>query len=99
MAMRAIRASHATRIEPPRRGFVPPEQSADITCAPSTAATALQPRGCPDDYGAGISAFACVPMHSVEDAMFDLIIHGGQVVTPQGVGQWDVAVVGEKIVS
>jgi dihydropyrimidinase len=31
--------------------------------------------------------------------MFDLIIHGGQVVTPQGVGQWDVAVVGEKIVS
>ena len=29
--------------------------------------------------------------------MFDLIIHGGQVVTPQGVGQWDVAVVGEKI--
>ena len=31
--------------------------------------------------------------------MFDLIIRGGQVVTPQGVGQWDVAVVGEKIVS
>ena len=31
--------------------------------------------------------------------MFDLIVRGGQVVTPQGVGRWDVAVQGEKIVS
>ena len=31
--------------------------------------------------------------------MFDVIVRGGQVVTPQGVGQWDVAIQGEKIVS
>ena len=30
--------------------------------------------------------------------MLDLLIRGGQVVTPTGVGQWDVAVQGEKIV-
>ncbi len=29
--------------------------------------------------------------------MLDLIIRGGQVVTPMGVGEWDVAVQGEKI--
>lgn len=29
--------------------------------------------------------------------MFDLVIQGGQVVTPHGVGEWDVAVQGEKI--
>jgi dihydropyrimidinase len=29
--------------------------------------------------------------------MFDLIIRGGQVVTPGGVGMWDVAISGEKI--
>jgi len=29
--------------------------------------------------------------------MYDLIIRGGQVVTPGGVGNWDVAIVGEKI--
>ncbi|HUG38321.1 MAG TPA: amidohydrolase family protein [Candidatus Limnocylindrales bacterium] len=31
--------------------------------------------------------------------MFDLVIRGGDVVTPQGVGKWDVAVQGERIVS
>ena len=31
--------------------------------------------------------------------MLDLIIRGGQVVTPWGVGNWDVAVQGEKIVA
>lgn len=31
--------------------------------------------------------------------MVDIIIHGGQVVTPAGVGNWDVAVQGEKIVA
>ena len=31
--------------------------------------------------------------------MLDLIIRGGQVVTPSGVGNWDVAVQGEKIVA
>ncbi|HEV3112249.1 MAG TPA: amidohydrolase family protein [Candidatus Binataceae bacterium] len=30
--------------------------------------------------------------------MYDLIIRGGQVVTPGGVGNWDVAIAGEKIV-
>ena len=29
--------------------------------------------------------------------MLDLIIRGGQVVTPMGVGEWDVAVQGERI--
>ena len=31
--------------------------------------------------------------------MVDLLIRGGQVVTPSGVGNWDIAVDGEKIVS
>ena len=31
--------------------------------------------------------------------MLDLLIRGGQVVTPSGVGNWDVAVQGEKIVA
>ena len=31
--------------------------------------------------------------------MLDLIIKGGQVVTPMGVGEWDVAIQGEKIVA
>jgi len=31
--------------------------------------------------------------------MLDLLISGGQVVTPQGVGVWDIAVQGEKIVA
>ena len=31
--------------------------------------------------------------------MLDLIIRGGQVVTPMGVGDWDVAVEGERIVA
>ncbi|GIT13321.1 MAG: hypothetical protein CM1200mP35_01410 [Chloroflexota bacterium] len=31
--------------------------------------------------------------------MLDLIIKGGEVVTPWGVGNWDVAVQGEKIVA
>ena len=31
--------------------------------------------------------------------MLDLIIRGGEVVTPWGVGDWDVAVQGEKIVA
>jgi dihydropyrimidinase len=31
--------------------------------------------------------------------MLDLVIRGGRVVTPWGVGQWDVAVAGEKIVA
>ena len=30
--------------------------------------------------------------------MFDLLIRGGEVVTPQGVGKWSVGVQGEKIV-
>ena len=29
--------------------------------------------------------------------MLDLIIRGGQVVTPMGVGEWDLAVQGERI--
>src|SRR5260370_29474495 len=29
--------------------------------------------------------------------MLDLVIRGGEVVTPQGVGKWDVAVQGERI--
>jgi dihydropyrimidinase len=35
----------------------------------------------------------------MEPAVLDLIIRGGQVVTPAGVGHWDVAVQGEKIVA
>ena len=31
--------------------------------------------------------------------MVDLLIRGGQVVTPSGVGNWDVVVQGEKIVA
>ena len=31
--------------------------------------------------------------------MLDLVIRGGDVVTPQGVGRWDVAVQGERIVA
>ena len=31
--------------------------------------------------------------------MLDLIIRGGQVVTPWGVGDWDVCIQGEKIVA
>ena len=31
--------------------------------------------------------------------MFDLVIRGGQVVTPQGVGAWDIAVQGGRIAS
>ena len=31
--------------------------------------------------------------------MLDMLIQGGRVVTPAGVGDWDVGVVGEKIVS
>ena len=29
--------------------------------------------------------------------MLDLVIRNGQVITPQGVGQWDVGVRGEQI--
>ena len=29
--------------------------------------------------------------------MIDIMIRGGKVVTPSGVGEWDVAVEGEKI--
>src|SRR6266849_1725350 len=32
-------------------------------------------------------------------AMLDLLIRGGDVVTPQGVGRWDVAIEGERIVA
>ena len=31
--------------------------------------------------------------------MLDYVIRGGQVVTPWGVGDWDVAIQGEKIVA
>ena len=31
--------------------------------------------------------------------MLDLIIRGGQVVTPMGIGDWDVAVQDERIVA
>jgi len=31
--------------------------------------------------------------------MLDLVIRGGQVVTPEGVGTWDVGVEGERIVA
>ena len=31
--------------------------------------------------------------------MLDYIIRGGQVVTPGGVGEWDIGVRGEKIVA
>ena len=30
--------------------------------------------------------------------MLDLLIHGGTVVTPSGVGQFDIGIQGEKIV-
>jgi dihydroorotase-like cyclic amidohydrolase len=30
--------------------------------------------------------------------MLDMLIQGGRVVTPAGVGDWDVGIVGEKIV-
>src|SRR5512134_2715834 len=29
--------------------------------------------------------------------MFDIVIKNGQVVTPQGVGMWDIGIVGEQI--
>src|SRR5262245_65638529 len=32
-------------------------------------------------------------------AMLDYVIKGGQVVTPGGVGQWDIGIRGEKIVA
>src|SRR5438034_1950767 len=32
-------------------------------------------------------------------AILDMLIQGGRVVTPAGVGDWDVGIVGEKIVS
>ena len=31
--------------------------------------------------------------------MLDMLIQGGRVVTPAGVGDWDVGIVGEKIVA
>jgi dihydropyrimidinase len=31
--------------------------------------------------------------------MLDLVIRGGQVVTPAGVGAWDVGIEGERIVA
>ena len=31
--------------------------------------------------------------------MLDMLIRGGRVVTPAGSGDWDVGIVGEKIVS
>ena len=31
--------------------------------------------------------------------MIDLVVRGGQVVAPWGVGGWDVAIEGEKIVA
>ena len=31
--------------------------------------------------------------------MLDIVIRGGQLVTPQGVGEWDVAIQGERIVA
>src|SRR5262245_39105420 len=31
--------------------------------------------------------------------MLDLVIHGGQVVTPRGVGAWDIGVAGDRIVA
>ena len=31
--------------------------------------------------------------------MLDLVIRGGQVITPQGVGTWDVGIEGERIVA
>ena len=31
--------------------------------------------------------------------MLDMLIQGGRVVTPAGAGDWDVGVIGEKIVS
>ena len=33
-----------------------------------------------------------------EKLMLDLIIHGGTVITPSGVGQFDIGIQGEKIV-
>ena len=33
----------------------------------------------------------------MEFTMIDLVIRGGQVVTPDGVGLWDVAVEGERV--
>src|SRR3954469_14106350 len=37
--------------------------------------------------------------HSLERAMLDLVIRSDRVVTPHGVGAWDVAIQGEKIVA
>ena len=31
--------------------------------------------------------------------MLDMLIHGGRVVTPAGVGNWDVGIMGEQIVA
>src|SRR5205814_5777663 len=35
---------------------------------------------------------------TTEETMLDMLIQGGRVVTPAGAGDWDVGVVGEKIV-
>src|SRR6185436_12053757 len=42
-------------------------------------------------------AVACSTDTDGEATMIDLVIRGGQVVTPDGVGLWDVAVEGERI--
>ena len=42
---------------------------------------------------------AIPPAFAREDVMLDLLIRGGDVVTPQGVGKWTIGVQGEKIVS
>src|SRR6267378_2352277 len=38
-------------------------------------------------------------LHQRRTVMLDLVIRGGDVVTPQGVGRWDVGVEGERIVA
>src|SRR5919108_874560 len=56
-------------------------------------------------YGGGSSRAIDTPLaddghHETEElTMLDYIIRGGQVVTPWGVGGWEVAIQGEKIVA
>src|SRR5213594_1355065 len=45
------------------------------------------------------AAWYPVRHHQRRTAMLDLVIRGGDVVTPQGVGRWDVAIEGERIVA
>src|SRR5262249_61171996 len=49
------------------------------------------------DYDRRRRAGAVRPRASKEPIMLDLVIRGGRVVTPSGVGTWDLGVQGERI--